>query len=343
MRMRRSLLGIIAMGLAAGSAAAQMGVRLDPRGGVRLGSPPAFTRPTPEPAHRPVQVDCGPFFIQQHLAPHQLPYAPDIHDGLLIDGHLPGEDVHFQFGDVSGFHAEGLVDGDDFRLRLHVGSGLHHLVPTHRAICYPYYPRYVGALYPIYDYPIGPRYANFYPGYPISYRTSYVDPRLNATPSASPSSQAPDEDATPAEWGRWRLMQGDLDEAIAELRRAIDDEPGDTASKRLLAIALMLDGRLADGVALLRSVYQEDPALAREPVDPAMFGPRARRTLDRLVRQMAIYANARESASAWLAEAVLMQAQGRDRHALRMLDKARAHGLDEDLVRVLERAMGSAR
>jgi len=286
----------------------------------------------------------GAFFAQQHLAPHHLPHALGIHDGLLIDGRLLGEDVHFRFGDVSGFHAQGTVDGDDISLKFHLGTDLHHLLPRRRVICYPYYPRYTGPLYPIYDYPIGPRYADYYPGYPIDYRTSYVDPRLSAPTPASPSvsSAAPAQDAPPAEWARWQLMQGNLGEAIAELRRAIRDEPGDTASRRLLAIALMLDGRLADGVALLRSVYEEDPALAREAIDLAMFGPRPRKTLDRLVRRMAIFANARDSASAWLAEAVLMQAQGRDHHALRMLDKARAHGLDEDLVRVLERAMASA-
>ncbi len=340
MRKHGRLLGIIALGAMAGAADAQMGVRLDPRGGVRLGSPPAFTRPSSAPSVQvPMTFDGGVFFCQR-VSLQGAPHALGIHDGLLIDGHLVGEDVRFGFGDVSGLHIDGTVDSDDFRLRLHLGSDL--LLPRHRrVICYPYYPRYIAPYYPIYDLPIGPRYADFYPGYPVDYRTSYVDPRLQPAPAPSPPpvEGAPEDDASPATWGRWRLARGDLDEAIAELRRAIDDEPADSASKRLLAVALLRQGRLADGVALLRAVYREDPALTREAIDPSMFGPDARKTLDRLVRRMAIYANARASASAWLAEAVLMQAQGRDRHALRMLDKARLHGLEEDLVRVFERAL----
>lgn len=325
MKGRFLIVGFCALGvIAAGSAHAQ-GVRMDPRGGVRFGSPSAGARSAGD-----------------HLA---FPTASFERGTVGSLGHIPG----YVGGHHAGFAAHGEFEDGDFSLRFHLGGGL----PLHSdSLIFPYhsglrliyrshwyypadygYPRGYSYGLPLYGYPLYGRYVDQFGAYPVDYRTTYVDPRM--TPQQGSPMPAIDamEPATPAEWGRWFLARGDNAQAIARLSEAISADDADAGSQRALALALLREGRLAEGVAMMRSAYENDPSLARDPISADALGQRGERELALLVRRVALYANRVDSASAWLSEAVLMQAQGRDAHARRMIERALESGLDPAIAR----------
>ncbi len=318
----------IGIALAAGPALAQTGVRMHHRGGVRIGSPSAGA--TSRGFQRvPVSAVVGgnSFFHHGHGG-HQGRIPRTLHhgDSIRFDGRLLNDDVSVHFGDHSGFNAKGRLDDGDFSLRFHLGSGqLHdpHHVPIHHSRVHRVFHPHFGL----------PYYRNY--GYYDNYRyydpVYAIGPAYVSQPAPPPPPAVVTEPQTPYEEGLGHLWTGEIDDAVRVLHSVVVAADAAAEAQRMLALALIAKGRLADGVAMMRSAYDNDPALAREPIERGVLGPQAREALAQLVRKTSIHANQVESASAWLTLGALMQAQGRPERAGMMLGRAVDAGLDRNL------------
>ncbi|HYE03008.1 MAG TPA: hypothetical protein VD963_07210, partial [Phycisphaerales bacterium] len=80
------------------------------------------------------------------------------------------------------------------------------------------------------------------------------------------------------------------------------------------------------------------PSLAWTPVDPLAL-PGGAAGMRRRVESAVGHANRVKSASAWLTVATLMQSEGRDALAAKMLDRARAAGLSVPVYREMSQAL----
>lgn len=130
----------------------------------------------------------------------------------------------------------------------------------------------------------------------------------------------------------------DLELALVFMRRNEPEEaarwfeshlrafPNDVEVMRSYAAALIGAGRMADGVAMLAYAYDAVPGLASRPMERSLWGDSPAR-LRRAVEDAVRYAQRTPSASAWLTVTVLIQAEGRDAVALRMLERAESLGL----------------
>lgn len=142
---------------------------------------------------------------------------------------------------------------------------------------------------------------------------------------------------TAIELARALLSAGRLEEAIASYREHLRAFPEDSVAMRELGAALIERGQVGDGFAMIRMAYGIDPGLAGDPLDGRLFGSAAR--LREVVRKAVRAANKEETSSGWLAVAVLMQAEGRDRVALKNLAKAERQYLSEDIARAMRRSL----
>jgi tetratricopeptide (TPR) repeat protein len=145
-------------------------------------------------------------------------------------------------------------------------------------------------------------------------------------PAASPPAPPPPPPLTTLERARLAFARGDHDGAVDAYRAHLAEEPDDFEAAVEMGAALIDAGRVDDGVSVIALAYRTDPGLAYGSVsDRVSVDPRRWRALVvRAVRQ----AHRRDSASGWLAVAVLMQAEGRKDVALRMVERAEQHGLE---------------
>lgn len=231
----------------------------------------------------------------------------------------------------SGLTVDGSYDSGNFNLDFHLGSNA--LVPVQRpVVIYP-----VGG-YPYYSEPWG----GWYTGW-REYRRPYaIDGALvqgYTPPAPAPLPPAPAEaPETPEQQAQRAMRDGRMTEAVDLWRRVLRDAPANAEAMRSMAIALASQGDLTQGVAMMSMAYRTDPTLAERRVDRGViFGDEG--DLRREVRRLAVYANKTEAASAWLTLAVLMQAQGRDDNASRMIVKAREAGLDHEVATAMSSAL----
>jgi|GEM_PF-4419166 len=146
--------------------------------------------------------------------------------------------------------------------------------------------------------------------------------------SPTPPAYEPREPANGFERACVLLVADHADAAAAALREYLESEPDDVVATRLLGVAMIEAGRIDDGVAMVMLAYRTDPMLPYTPLEGELFGPkRLRRILLLAVRQ----ANRADLASGWVTVASLMQGEGRPTHALRMIQRAEALGLDAGL------------
>jgi len=118
--------------------------------------------------------------------------------------------------------------------------------------------------------------------------------------------------------------------AVEAIREQVKIE-GETAETfRLLSLALAMDKRWNDAVAVMRAAYRVDPMLGRIPMDLVGlgFGPSEWRAL---VTRAVAGANRAKGASDWLLVAVFMQAEGREDLAYKMAQRAVAAGLEPEV------------
>ena len=109
---------------------------------------------------------------------------------------------------------------------------------------------------------------------------------------------------------------------------------------RLRAVALVGVGRVEEAAEAMLDAFLLDPTLASEALDGATLAPTSR-DFRNLLNATVDAANRADRAEHWLLVAVLMQAEGRDEAAAKMLARARDLGLDEDVVGAFTGALGA--
>ena len=138
------------------------------------------------------------------------------------------------------------------------------------------------------------------------------------------------EPLTPIESARAWMYQGNADEAARWYREYLEENPDDARVMREYAAAMQESGRMLDAVAMMAYAYDRDPGLANEAMPTRIWGDSAFRLRD-AVTDSVKYGHRVSSGNVWLLVAVLMQAEGRDLVALKMIERAVAEGLDPDL------------
>lgn len=272
-------------------------------------------------------------------------------DDFIRDGRRGGDDDRFRIGfdSRSGFRASGEFGDDNFRgrfslnpggvLPLHDGRGdrRHH----HHGTIWPSY-----APWSLYGYGYGwGWYDNYYdrydyaPAETISGSPVYVvDPQMfGYQPQAQPTT--PPAPPTPLDLADFALYEGRLDDAVTAYRDHLEKTPEDADAMRRLAIALIQNRKVKEGVALMSMAYDKDLSLVRKPIDTAIV-PDGDRAFRDIIYQVVPFANSMKSASGYLAVTVIMQAEGRDAQALKLLRKAKDAGLDEKLAAEFETELG---
>ena len=150
-----------------------------------------------------------------------------------------------------------------------------------------------------------------------------VEPVVEAT--------MPDAVPLPAiEVARLEMSVGNVEVAIDAYRSHLDTYPTDWLAVRELGLAMIQQGDRGDGIALVSYAYSMDPSLAYDAVPVSVFG-QSDRTLRDSVIDVVGWGHRNPSSSAWLTVAVLMQAEGRDGPAMRMIDRAAEYGLDREV------------
>ena len=135
-----------------------------------------------------------------------------------------------------------------------------------------------------------------------------------------------------------RTRLGRVRSAIAAYETHLGMHPDALLAQRELAVALLETKAFDRSVDLMVDAYARNPELGIVPVDDTLLGEGNRR-LRRMVVRAVGHAQRVETGEAWMLVVVLMQAEGRDEVAARMLDRAVAHGLDGGLATALERGL----
>ncbi len=84
--------------------------------------------------------------------------------------------------------------------------------------------------------------------------------------------------------------------------------------------------------------HSQDPQLAFDVMPVELFEGDARLMRDTLVKVVG-WAHRNPSASAWLSVAIIMQGEGRNGPALKMIDRAQQYGLDRGVADQMRSAM----
>jgi hypothetical protein len=305
--------------------------------GLPLSRPVLSPRPTTGFIQRPV-VGSRPVIIQRPVLGGQVigrgpvvcdpnPGCHDIcHPGLVTTG--------------SGLTVNGRFVDDNFNLGFHFGNPL---ITNHCKRVSPC------VVFPSCGFPNGWTWwggwgwgwDNYIDNSYLRYNVidgSLVQPAVYQPPATQPVTQTPAPPPTTLERAQTMLRAGRVEEAVSLFQDHLRTKKDDAGAMRSLAIALLRSGEPVQAGAMMRMAYRADPGLAETPLDlNGHFGDDGdiRQSLVRAVK----YANESESASGWLVVAVLMQAEGRNSHAARMLTKASAEGLEDAVVESLTTAL----
>ena len=161
-----------------------------------------------------------------------------------------------------------------------------------------------------------------------AYSTTPVD--ADSLPEAMPLSAL--------EVARLEMSVGDPEIAVDAYRAHLSEYPNDWIAVRELGIAKIRVGNRGDGVALVNYAYAMEPELAKSVVPTSIFADSERALRDAVVSVVG-WGNRNPSPSAWLSVAVLMQAEGRNGPALKMVDRAAGYGLDPMVVTEMRAAL----
>jgi hypothetical protein len=251
----------------------------------------------------------------------------------------------------SGLFVQGTYTSDNFNLGVNLGA--HPIAPSDNVPpgtpgnCWWWGNKYCGypTLYYPWNYPWGYYGYDYYDGYydNSNQRYNVIDGALMVPISVQAPAQAapvqPSPPPTDAEVAAALLRDGNPGAAADKFQAYLRDNPGDADAMRSLAVALLLKKEPDQGVAMMSLAYRTDPALAGQALPAAdLFASKGdlRETLQKAVA----FANKAKSASSWLTVAVIMQAQGRDDHAMRMINRAGDLGLDPALVKRFRTSLG---
>lgn len=239
-----------------------------------------------------------------------------------------------------GLTIDGRFSDDRFRLGFHIGSGLSPLLHQRRAFYsypYGYYP--YGSVIGGYGYS-GYGYGNsWYDDYDAppssvggySYPNTYVSPAPATPPAPAPA-------LTTLEKADLALSESRAKDAVTLYQDYLKTTPNDAEATRSLALALLLDKRHKEAVAVMIDAYVKHPGLAAQLIGSDNL-PMGEAGLRKLLLAVVPYAHRTKTASGYLTTAVLLQAQGKKDAALRLLAKAKDAGLDKRVASELEIAL----
>jgi hypothetical protein len=155
--------------------------------------------------------------------------------------------------------------------------------------------------------------------------------------SSMPADQGAMPEAIPLsaiEVARLEMSLGETAVAVDAYRAHLREYPSDWLAVRELGIAMLRSGDRGDGIAMVSYAYSMDPTLAYDTVVMSVF-----ENSDRILRDEVIdtvgWGHRNPSASAWLTVAMLMQSEGRDGPALRMIERAEEYGLDPEIASMM--------
>jgi hypothetical protein len=234
----------------------------------------------------------------------------------------------------------GLYNGNDYRLGFFLGNGFP-TVNYRSDYSYGKYPqRLYRSYYSIYE--DADRYWNnpcaYNPYLIVGGGGSYVvDPRLTAQTDTAGTQI---RELTPLEKAEIALKGGDAPEAVKQLKLHLKDSPDDAGVERLLAMALIDDRKVDQGVAVLVHAYTKQPQLAADPIEPRMLsgGELEHRRRFSVVMD---YANRVKTGQSYFAAAALAQSEGRFDTAKKMLDRSIAAGLDKLVAKEMKVAIAN--
>lgn len=149
----------------------------------------------------------------------------------------------------------------------------------------------------------------------------------NGGPSKFPAVVDIRRPLTLVERGDILMSEGDIKGAIDAYREYITGADTDADAMRRLAAALLLDGRMLEGVAMMAMAYDTDPTIAARPLDTQAMGLSDNQVRDRVTAAMN-YANRVKTASSFLTAMVFMQAQQNTDGMRRVLERATAAGME---------------
>lgn len=161
-------------------------------------------------------------------------------------------------------------------------------------------------------------------------------PRDRASESGDGEEGAP----TSFERAAASLQDGDAPAAIKTLEGLLSVDPDDAEAVRLLGLALLRHGKVADGITRLYESYRTDPSLASSPMDPACLKGGVSDLRD-IAQRVVTIANKSRDPDASIVAAALFQAQSKPDAARRMLDKAREKGLKSAVLTEFDLALGA--
>jgi len=162
--------------------------------------------------------------------------------------------------------------------------------------------------------------------------------QAQAAQAAAAAPAQPVEPPTTLEVAMMLMRAERFEEAVVEFRKHVREQPDDTASLRLLAVAQIALKQCEDASAMMRMAYRTQPDLAAQPIKRAELGL-TNRELRELVTKSVSFAHRVDSASSWLTVAALMQAEGRETLAVTMLARAEKSGLEPEVAAPLKAEM----
>lgn len=155
----------------------------------------------------------------------------------------------------------------------------------------------------------------------------------------------PPEPPTLAERAAATLAEGGTSEAVALYRELHEKETeaGEPSAEtlRLLGLALLAAERIDEGAAVLRSAYASDQSLAGRRMPEGVLG--SGRRVRGVIRLVAKRAHELDSASLWLAAAVLMQLDRRPDAAENMVDRSAGRGLEPEIADAMRASLEADR
>jgi len=128
--------------------------------------------------------------------------------------------------------------------------------------------------------------------------------------------------------------------AVAAYERHLSASPEDLIAQRELALALLELRRYERAETVMALAYAANPELGVIPINDTILGEGAHRLREAVVRAVA-HAQRAERPEAWLLVTVLMQAEGRQEVAARMLGRAEDLGLDAPIADGLGRGLST--
>lgn len=290
---------------------------------VRVTPPPGTPRRRPESgARRPGDVGGRPIGDGRapgtDRAPDRVRQPGDVRDSAGRNTPAPGVTIDGRYSD------------DRFRIGFHVGSAVR--TGGRHGHGYPYgYP---------YRYFSGYGANSWYGDFAWPLIGGYAYPEPPSVPVMAPAAPPPPPPPPPTdiEKADEALRESRPKDAVKFYQDHLAGKPGDAEAARSLALALLLDKRPKEAVAVMIDVYEKHPGLAAQVIESENL-PLGDASLRTLVLAVVPYANRTKTASGYLTTTVLLQAQGKTDAAVRLLKKAKDVGLDEKVATELEQAL----